>query len=265
MNRAARPVRIGFLSRSRNRRGLSLPEAMVSLSIMSMFMTMCCGSMVQYQNVFGRVERSMTYTQQLQVGLDVMMRDIAESNISTFTDNQNVPLSFPVDLSQTPVILKVAAGTNGHGDNFYSTFRIRLSVNADNELVREILVPGESPLPKTLAGNVEKVIFSLVTDCDENGVCVDMDNALSVSATSTTLISARDQAFRDRAAENAHPSNCGSGQTSFGGTQQGHVCIEFIDPGLIHDDITQIGGSTVDTYAHEKKSVSIERIVRLNN
>ena len=103
-HRGAQPIRAGFLSRSQNRRGFSLPEAVVSLSIMSVFMTMCCGSMVQYQNAFGRVERSMTYTQQLQVGLDLMIRELAESNLSTFTNIENantIVILCPISLAGT--------------------------------------------------------------------------------------------------------------------------------------------------------------------
>ena len=192
VNRNEHTRRTGLLMRTRTHRGLTLPEAMVSMSIFSMFMTVCCGSMVQYQTTFGRVERSMTYTQQLQAGMDMMVREISESNLSTFKNAQNAALIFPINLSKSPVYFKLATGTNAHGDNSYDTNKISLSVNSKNQLVREETLPDGTVMDsKTLAVDVDEVVLSRLPEGNDY-----IPNAISILMTSTTTLSSKEQAMQ---------------------------------------------------------------------
>jgi|GEM_PF-6613703 len=269
VNRNDHTKRSGLLIRMRSHRGLTLPEAMVSMSIFSMFMTVCCGSMVQYQTTFGRVERSMTYTQQLQAGLDMMVREISESNLSTFTDAGGAALLFPVDLSSTSVYFKKAISTNAHGDNTYDTKKIKLSVNAKDQLIREEILPaGTVNDSKTLAVNVDKVVLSRLPE-----VSGFIPNALSIQMTSTTTLSSKEVAMQQIAAAKETPTDgCGDGTPVRQRVINGCITIsKVVDGGSPGDAAIKpiktgpLINTKKNSSSNEKNYVSVERVVRLNN
>lgn len=251
--------RAGFFIRMRSRRGLTLAETMVSMSVFSMFMTVCCGSMVQYQTTFGRVERSMSYTEQLQAGLSMMVREISESNLSTFKDDGNIALIFPVDLSKSPVYFKLATSTNAHGDNVYDTNKISLSVNSKDQLVREEILPdGTVKDSKTIAVNVDKVVLSRLPE--GSGY---IPNALSILMTSTTTLSSKEEAMQNAL-------SCPQGEIPGFKLIDGHkvhVCIASV-----HEPTGNEGELPLPAPAdnnsvnsNERNYVTLQRVVRLNN
>ncbi|MBI4431497.1 MAG: hypothetical protein HY587_07275 [Candidatus Omnitrophica bacterium] len=263
--------RTGVLSRLKNCRGFNIAEVMVSASVLSTFMALSCGSLVQYQTAFGRVERTMTYTQQLQTGLDLMAQDISESNLNTFTDERGVALEFPIDLSSGPAYFKVANGTNAHGANRYSNYRIGLSVNPDKQLVREIVFD-LGPLArvtstKILATHVERVILSRVAEDSSTFI----SNALSAHIASTSILSTKEQAMRDSASQSSSQGQtCGEGEEAkivqIGGREV-RLCVRVGNLGTNGTNEGQgvVEGTSTNTNSNEKTNVTLERVVRLNN
>ncbi len=262
--------------RMRNRRGLTLPEAMVSMSIFSMFMTVCCGSMVQYQTTFGRIETSMTYTQQLQAGMDMMAREISQSNLSTFKNINDADIIFPIDISKSPIYFKLATGTNAHGDNIYATNKISLSVNSSDRLVQEEILPNGSVVDsKTLAVNVDKVLLSRLPEGSDL-----IPNALSIEMTSTTTLSTKEQAMQQ--ASQPSTGDCAEGQVPVVRIVNGQKIILCLQSAIINGEIgddSEGGGKSFKgkllmpkpkpieppPTSNERNYVFVERVVRLNN
>lgn len=239
---------------------LSLTEVMVSVGVFSVFMSVCTGSMVQYQNALGHVGRMMNYSQNMQIAMSYVTRELGDSNLKTFVDAEGNPLSFPA----SSVFFRLPTDTNIHGDHIFGNL-IGIHLNAEHQIVRtdysgDTADPNTLISSKVLTNHVETLVFDRVYLDDEP-----MPNALAISITSTDV--SRTGRLTGTPAGSLNPGANGiDGGPGIDG-QSMNLGSDGIDLGDIVNSPSQISATDdkPSPGSSEKTSVSTSTIVYLAN